>query len=307
MKTNAAEAEHIEDEAPPVDQDVVQVPIADDDDDDVQQAQDPQSRQDRRSSYKKLKEAHESEKAERAREREEANRRFQEYDRQLAELRGSVSARPAQQQQAQQPDPATQAEQEIAYWEGQMDQAIAAVQHAAPGTPANILEQHRTTYKQAQRQMYAAIARAQQAPQSQQPQQPPNVQGEMLRMQHPKIFADDALRLEAQAEAIRLMRTKGERTLSYETALEANERVYARHGLGGKKQAPPNESDRQKLVGTSARAGSSGGQGSTVPMSKADRRTAIAYYSGDHPLNHLSDEEKIARYAKRIKSKPDQA
>lgn len=273
--------------------------------DDNDQGQEPQQQNDRRSSYKRLKENYERDRTDWTTKQQDYERRMQEYDRQLAELRGSLNARPVQ-QQAQQPDQTTQAEQEIAYWEGQMDQAIAAVQHAAPGTPANILEQHRATYKQAQRQMYAAIARAQGISQTQQPQQQPNIQAEMLRMNHPKIFSDDALRLEAQAEAIRLMRAKNERALSFETASEANERVYQRHGLS-KKQTPPNESDRQKLVGTNGKAGASGGtSGNTLKLSQREIQRAISYYA-DTPHANKPDEWKIERYAKRVASKPDAA
>lgn len=293
MPLEEREEEPVQQEAPIQEgQTVVTFNEDEDDDGDMSQGADPSTldRRGRRSWIKETKVALETERSER-----------QRLQREVDELRGRVSATPAYQPPAQQQvDPS---EQHVSMLEQHMDAQIAAIQNAPQGTPQAQIDQWRTNYRQLERERYKILAQSAAPPPRQQPQGP-TVEMQMLMAESPQIYSDQALNMEAQAEAIKLARSKSGGKVTFAIAREANQRVMQRNGLGAK-QSAPNANVQAKLTGTPARAGASGGGGNSVTLTGSQRKMAIQYWNGTD-FADKSDDEKIRRWTKEVWLKPDQ-
>lgn len=275
-------------------QDLVPVNLEADEDDEQETAE---TRQERRSSYKKLKDAFEAEKTVRA----ERDRELENMRREVAELRGSVQSIPRQapqQSREQEQDPDMQEAQWC--WQSQQD-LLARIQATPKGQDASELVQR---YNSLDNQRIVALGRAgARQYHGRQQQSQPSAEAQLYYAQHRDVASDPHLSHLVQAEIWALRKQQGippQAQASWDLVIEATQRVKSRLGIG-KEKPKPNAEDAAKRVGTSGRAGTQGGQGGGVALTKGEMRTALAYYE-DTPHRDKSDEWKLARWAKKFKT-----
>jgi hypothetical protein len=223
-----------------------------------------------------------------------------EMTERLARLEGRARAPQPVRQPQQQPQ-VNEAENEVAWYQNQMD-ALSHAYGAEAGSKAprqELLDRYKQQYQQLETQRIAAIVRAS-TPQQQQRQQGPSVEKQMLMAETPQIYADAALELEAQAEALRLMRQKGLQRLTFPIAREANQRVMQRHGIGAK-SAAPNANIQAKFAGTPGRAGSGGGGAGTVTLNQFERKMALGWAASHPKWANASEAAQMKAWAAKYK------
>jgi hypothetical protein len=228
-----------------------------------------------------------------------------EMTERLARLEGRASA-PQPVQQSQQQPQTNEAENEVAWYQNQMD-ALSHAYGAEAGskTPRQeVLDKYRQQYQQLETQRIAAIVRAS-TPQQQQRQQGPSVEMQMLMAETPQIYADTSLNLEAQAEAIRLARQKSGGKVTFAIAREANQRVMQRHGVGAK-PAAPNANIQAKFAGTPGRAGSGGGGAGTVTLNQFERKMALGWAASHPKWANASEAAQMKAWAAKFKAGGDE-
>lgn len=253
----------------------VSIDLAELDEPDDNRAETPQERKSKRQQWREVKEG-------RNRDAEELKSLRQE----LAELRGrfqNFPQFPQQGQQQRQAEPADPNESKIESIEAQQQVLLQAIRSANDG---EVVKSAETQWRKLERQrrdleIEAAIARRGL-------DKPPKVDeiemGNMaLRAEYPEIFADDALRLQVQAEMLKLHRQG--KPVNLATAREAAERVSPK-----RVSRPPSEAEKAKHISVSSRAGAQGSASGNYTPSTAELRTARGY---TNHLPNLSDEERV--------------
>lgn len=248
---------------------------------------DPLDRKGKRSQWRELKE-----------ERERDRQRAAQLEREVAELRGQLSARPQyitqQQQQPSGPDPA---ETEIDGLWDQQQLLLRSIQ--APNATQSDVDKATEAWRRLERQRQGLIVRqavrehggrgeSEEAAQD-------RVVNQMLKSEFPEIFGNPPMVNRAIAEMQELMMTRG-KPKSPAVAREACERVMERFGLRKGKVPAPSEAQQSRYTSVSSRAGASSSSGTYTP-SLNHLRTARAYTSH---IPDLSDEERVARWYRAV-------
>lgn len=257
---------------------------AEPDDDDKGQAASPEDRKGRRRQWREANE-------ERTRQRETITR----LERQIAQLEARSQQAPqyvqAPQQQQQGTDP-TDAEIEDLWNQQQM--ALRVIQSAqGQADVEKASEQWRKLEGKRQKLMVKqAVAEAG----GNQPRGPStgDVEAQILQSEYPEVFANDSLRLRAQAEMIELARRHG-KPWGLATAREACERISPK-----KRTTAPSPADQARYTSVASRAGASGGSSGGYTPSTLEMRTARAYTKH---LPDLSDEERFSRWYRDVGKK----
>lgn len=248
---------------------------------------DPLDRKGRRSQWRELKE-------ERERDRQRANA----LEREVAELRGRVSAQPTyqpQQQQAAGPDP------DEAQINGLWDQQqilLRSIQ--SPNATQADVDKATDAWKGLERQRQRLIVRqairedgggreTEEAAQD-------RVVNQMLRAEFPEIFSSPPMVNRALAEMQELMLTRG-KPKSPAVAREACERVLERHGLRKGRPAAPTANEQARYTSVPSRAGSSSSASGTYTPSLNVLRTARGYTKH---LADLTDEERVKKWYREV-------
>lgn len=230
--------------------------------------------------------------------------RFETMQRELAELRNRPTPQAPQPQPQQTQQPANDMEAELQRVERIQAGLVSAIRYAPKGTPESQLEEWVNEHRQLEN--YKTDVRIQARLPQQQRQPAQSVELQMLVAQFPDIYRDDALRLEAQAEALRLSRSEG-KPVDFIIAQKANQRVMQRHGIG-QKRPDPTAAEKAKLSGTPGRAGASGTNGNQVQLSKRDVADALAYFNGaTGKYAAWSEKQKVDYWVKNVKLKGAQS
>ncbi len=235
------------------------------------------------------------------RQKQEYESRLTALQTELAELRGRVSAPPAP---VAQPTPGQDpADAEIASLETQQSALLAAIQ--TQGVPQEQVTKLVDAWKQLERKKRRLEfdqyekEKKKDAPGADQ-QRAQHIQAS-LEAEFPQVYADDYLRLLAQAEFAGLIKRGKPDGLA--TAREACQRALGRAGLG--RPIPgPSELERTRLSGTPARAGTNGGTGNQYTPSRFEINTAKAWTKG---RDDLSDEERWRIWAQATGNMPRKA
>lgn len=217
-----------------------------------------------------------------------------ELRRELAEVRGRISAPQPQPQAApvrQETDPV---EAEIVGLSRQQDFILKAINAGTlgEGDQTNAVEEWRRLDRKRRALEYRKDNAAAQAPQVQTEDQ---MIGQLLRMEFPQVFDDDELRTRAEAEMLALM--KRGRAKSLATGREACQRVAKRStGLFGQPPAPT-DAERARYSSVSSRAGSNGANGSQYTPNKQVLELARSYTSH---REGLSDGDRVKIWVREV-------
>lgn len=247
---------------------------------------DTETRKGRRAQWRELKE-----------ERERDRQRATALEREVAELRGRLSAQPVyvpQQQQAQGPDPA---EAEIDSLWSQQQMLLRSIQspNATQKDVDEATESWRKIERQRQRLIIKQETRGSATAETEEAQQD-RVVNQLLRADFPEIFASPPMVNRAIAEMQELMLTRG-KPKSPAVAREACERVLERFGLRKGKAPVPTASEQARYTSVPSRAGSASSASGTYTPSTNVLRTARAY---TNHLKDLSDEERVKKWVREV-------
>lgn len=268
--------------------DKVAIDLNDLEDDEPEQRAQPErteNRKGRRAQFREMREA--------ANKKDE---QIQQLTREMAELRGQMSARQQQvqfiPQQTQQMDPV---EAEISSIERQQQMILRAVAGAANQQEA---EQGSQEWRALERKRRAL--EIQQAMASTSRQQDPTatedrVVNQMLRAEFPEIMGDGPMRGRAMAEMEELLSRGKPRSIA--TAREACERVAERHGLRKQKAPPPSANAQARYTSVPSRAGTNGSASGQYVPSQNVLRTARAYTKH---LPDMSDEDRVRKWVREV-------
>lgn len=226
------------------------------------------------------------------RQREEFKRQLGDYERRLNELQSQI-ARGQPQTPAQQQQPADPYDPQIAALTTQYDALVLAIQ--APGQSQEqvmkLVDQARKLEDQRNR---LRMRQEWQAMRSEGGEE--GGQGgdsyikQAMAAEFPQVFANEALRTRALAEAADLVHNK-KRPWSLETARESAQRALAAFGMGGK-IPQPTPVDRARLSGVPSRAGANGGgTGGVYNPPPFEMSMAKAWVKGRPGADTMTDEE----------------
>ncbi len=278
----------------PSESDKVSLNLADLDDDedpisggDLGDAGNPLDRKGRRAQWREEKER-----------RSAAEQRALNLEREVAELRGRVSAIPAYQPPQQYQGPTVDHEQaEIdAIWD---QQQMVLRSMSSPNMTEDDVKKASEQWRKLDTKRHSLMTRREIRANT--TQEDPSaaedrVVNQMLKAEYPQIFQSPPMVNRAIAEMQELMaqRRTGK---SPALAREACERVVERYNLRKGKAPPPSEAERARYTSTSSRAGSGGSSSGTYTPSLNVLRTARGYTKH---LPDLSDEERVAKWYKEV-------
>lgn len=244
---------------------------------------DTETRKGRRAQWRELKE-------ERQRDRDRA----MTLEREVAELRGRLSAQPVYvpQQQAAGPDPV---EAEIdGLWE-QQQTLLRSIQ--SPNVAQADVEKASETWRKLERQRQRLIIRQESRGTGETEEAAQDrVVNQMLKSEFPEIFGSPPMVNRAIAEMQELMMTRG-KPKSPAVAREACERVLERYGLRKGRPAAPTANEQARYTSVPSRAGSSSSASGTYTPSLNVLRTARGYTKH---LADLTDEERVRKWYREV-------
>lgn len=212
--------------------------------------------------------------------------------REMAELRGRVSAQPVYQPAPQyqpQEDPGSR---ELKSIRDQQSTILRAIQ--SQGITSQEIERLNDQWHELNDRRTEIISRRGQAPAAQGPSQE-QIAGQILAAEFPEIYNDTALLKAAEAEMLNLTQRQ-RKPVSIVTAREALRRVADREGLGRKAPAPT-AAQQSKYAAVSARAGANGAGSNTYTPDKNTLALARAYTKH---LPNLDDAERVRKWVKEV-------
>jgi len=244
----------------------------DSDDDEPEAAAAPQDKKSRRRHYRELKTELQKEREARA-----------NLEREIAEMRGRISAVQAMPRVIPQAAPeADPLEAEIDSVRDQQQGILAQLR--SEGLAPEQREKLERQFYSLDRKRIGLIAKAEAGPVAPQ-QSREDVENQILASEFPDVFGSRVRLMEARAELVRLMDER-KMPLSLATARLAAKTVQERYS---RKPSPPSPADAAKHAGIPGRAGAHGGGTKFVPDAR-QLRAARAFTSH---LEGLSDEQRV--------------
>jgi hypothetical protein len=249
----------------------------------------PEDRKSRRAQFREMKES-----------KRRTEERYTALEREVAELRGRLSAPQAPAPVYRQEPAADPIEAEIdSLWQ---QQQILLRSMQSTQTPESQVEKDSNTWRQLERKRRALEIKqvVGETPRQDTGVTEERIANQLLTSEFPEIFNNEAMRLRAMAEMQDLMGRVG-KPKSIATAREACERVMDRHGLRKSKAPPPTAAEQARYTSVPSRAGAAGGGTGNYTPSKNVLANARGYTSH---LKDLTDEERVRKWIKEI-AKPN--